>query len=237
MNSYSFEVKQRIRALRKEGYTYTEIQVKLRKNIPKGTLSYICKDIVLTSKQQERIRDILQVQLAENRKKAVIANREVFSRKIRHFRSVNLGLIDFMKSRDAKLVALAMLYLGEGAKWKGRRGLHLGSSDPAIVNLYIDLLRECYNIPLSSLKCRVQHRADQNGQQLMRFWSNTTGVPLTNFYPNYIDKRTIGKITRKKDYKGVCGVSCAGTHVQLELEQIAGIISDALTKSGSSYNG
>jgi hypothetical protein len=228
MKAYSKSVRQKIQDLRRAGYTYSEIQDTLGQKIPKGTLSYMCRDISLTETQRERIYDILRSQLVEKRKKAVAANRKILEDKINGYKEANEDLANVMQDRHAKLIALAMLYLGEGAKWKGRRGLHLGSSDPLIVNLYIDLLRECYGIPLSALKCRIQHRADQDPDILLHFWSNATGVPLKSFYPCYVDKRTIGKTTKKTNYRGVCGVSCAGTHVQLELEQIAGIISGAL---------
>ena len=214
MPAYSQELKQRIKDLRYSGHTYPEIQIAVGQAIPKSTLNYICKGIILSEKQQQRISSIMREQLVENRKKAVVANRKILTDKIEGYKLTNQDLSCFMQDRQAKLVALAMLYLGEGAKWKGRRGLQLGSSDPLIIRLYINLLRDCYNIPLASLKARVQHRADQDSSDLEQFWSSVTGIGSENFYPSYVDKRTIGKVTKKTDYKGVCSISCAGTHVQ-----------------------
>ena len=121
-----------------------------------------------------------------------------------------------------------MLYLGEGSKWKSHRGPQLGSSDPKIIRLYVSLLRDCYNISADQLKCRVQHRADQDPEELVKYWSCVSGVNPTRFYPSYADRRTIGHATLNKGYKGVCVITCAGTYIQLELAQIVDIIGEVL---------
>ena len=218
-----------IRKLRTNGLTYAEINKKLGTNISKSTLSYICRGIILTDKQMGRIYDILRESLVISRQKAVVANRKVFEDKLTEYRNRNQDIKKLMQVRQAKLIALAMLYLGEGAKWKSRRGLMLGSADPMIMKMYINLLRDCYGITCDRLKGRIQHRADQDPAKLVKYWSQVTGIEPKNFYPSYSDKRTIGKPTLQPDYRGVCVVTCGGTHVQLELEQIVGIINEAIT--------
>ena len=78
------------------------------------------------------------------------------------------------------------------------------------------------------MRARVQHRADQNPNLLIEYWANVTGLPKQQFYRSYADKRTLGKPTTKAGYMGVCTISSAGTHIQLELQEIAGIIGDAV---------
>ena len=39
-----------------------------------------------------------------------------------------------------------------------------------------------------------------------KFWSKITGIPPKQFYHAQVDKRSIGKITNKKEYKGVCRI-------------------------------
>jgi hypothetical protein len=221
-------LKERVIALRRRGLTYGEIIAQLGQPVPKSTMSGWCRDIILSDKQLQRITEAQLETLKFLRSKALAKNIELFNDKVARYRHKHLALADFMQSHEAKLLALAVLYLGEGAKWSGHRGPMLGSSDPQIIKLYISLMRDCYGIELSQLRCRIQHRADQNADQLLKFWSNATGVRPKNFYPSYVDKRTIGQKTRKLSYKGVCSVTCAGTHIQLELEQIAGIIFEAV---------
>ena len=228
MPLYDEEIKARIRALRSQGFTYPEIQETLGMDIPKGSLSYICKGITLGPEYELRIKEIVKTNVSIAREKAVAVNQMAFEAKVAGYRTANENLFEFMQDRRAKLVALSMLYLGEGAKWKGSRAPKLASSDPMILRLYINLLKECYDIKHEKLRCRVQHRADQNPEELLRYWSKVTGVETSNFYISYVDKRTIGNPTKKTGYRGVCTVSCAGTHIQLELAEIAGIIGGAV---------
>lgn len=224
-----------IQTLRSQGLTYSEINQKLGTNIPKSSLSHICKGILLTNDQIVRIDKLSKESLIWKRQKALVANKKIFDARLSKYRKRNTDIKLLMKRRQVKLVALAMLYLGEGAKWKSRRGLMLGSTNPTILQMYISLLGECFGISIDKLKGRVQHRADQDSAKLLNYWSKATGIKPEDFYPSYVDKRTIGKPTLREDYHGVCSVTCSGTDVQLELEQIADIMSEAIT--GSSYNG
>ena len=220
---------EQIRSLRSNGLTYTEINENLGVNIAKSSYSYICKDIFLNKHQINRINQLSKERLIVYRQKALQVNRQIFQNKLKDYRLKNAGIADLITSdRQAQLIALAMLYLGEGAKWKGRRGLMLGNADPKILTAYIDLLELCYDIPRSKMRARIQHRADQNSKELVNYWSKVTSLEKEQFYPSYVDKRTIGKPTKKAGYHGVCSISCAGTHVQLELEQIADIINKAI---------
>lgn len=216
--------------MRLEGRTYSEINAALGQSFSKGTLSYICKSIKLDEKQQARIKELMRDQLVVSRQKAVEANQRIFAEKLDSYRKNNQNIAELMHDRRAKLVALAMLYLGEGAKWQGTRAPTLGSSNPMILRVYISLLRDCYNVSMDSFRCRIQHRADQNPNELISFWSKVTQIPTSQFYPCYVDKRTIGQRTTKTEYRGVCVVGCKGTHIQLELSEIAGIIDEVLAE-------
>ena len=78
------------------------------------------------------------------------------------------------------------------------------------------------------MKCRICYRADQDIEILEKFWSKSTGIPLGNFYKTKPDARTIGKPTKKLDYKGVCVIMGSTTKVQLELELVAKMIIEGL---------
>lgn len=233
MGSYSDGDRQKIINLRRGGFTYAEIYDALGIKISKSTVSRICRDVQLETAQQQLLATKIKMARDKNRAKALSANKLLLNNKIRAIKEANLYLQEYMFQKEAKLIALAMLYLGEGAKWNRRRGLLLANSDPMIIQMYINLLEQCYRIPKINMKARIQHRADQDSALLVDFWSTYTGIPLSNFYPCYIDKRTQGKATTKKDYKGVCSIMCPGTHIQLELEQIAGIINQALRGYGA----
>lgn len=192
--------------------------------LPKSTIAWWCRNTLLPNWYWEKLKRINKNNREKAQKAAWLANKQKQNRFISKLIKNNKALKGKIKDRDILKTILAILYLGEGAKWKNHRGLQLGSSEPNIVNLYIRLLDKCYGIKAKHLKCRISYRADQNLRVLEKFWSETTGISLGNFYKSKPDPRTIGKVTKNKDYKGVCVISCAGTHIQLELEEIPRII-------------
>ncbi len=214
---------EKVRKLRSGGKTYTEIRQALNLSMPKSTLSNWCQGVILPNWYTAKIRELNRKSFKKAQIMAwasVRRKRELFLDKVRQEAT---KVIKKLNLENLKIV-LAMLYLGEGAKWKGHSGLLLGSSDPQVILLYISLLEKCYKIKPSQLKCRISYRADQNIRKLEKYWSDITGIPKENFYKTKPDPRTKGKKTKKNDYKGVCVITCAGSHIQLELEEIAKIL-------------
>lgn len=117
----------------------------------------------------------------------------------------------------ARKIALAMLYLGEGSKTE-RGSLMFGNSSPVIIRLFLKLLRDCFDINEQKLHVTVQCRADQDVRQLQAYWMEVTGVSSKNFYKPQIDSRTMGKPTKKSDYKGVCRIDYFSSDVDFELK-------------------
>lgn len=218
-------VRKKVQKLRSLGHTYSEIKSSLGFNIPQSTLSYWCKPVKLPPFYYRKLEKISEVSRAKGRETMLVKRRKesaLFFKKTKEQNARLLKKIDI--DSDVKKIALVILYLGEGSKWKSHRGLMLGSSDPDIIRLYIKLLNDVYSISKSLLRARILYRADQNLKRLTNFWSNITGLPKEYFYKTKPDPRTIGKPTKNKDYKGVCVISCAGTKIQLELEIIAKMI-------------
>lgn len=217
------ELRERVIILRKKGKTYSEIQREVKVLIPKSTLSSWCRKIILPYWYRKKIAAINNINIVKAQNIAQLQNkkkRDGFLKKIRT--EANIVLKRF--NQEGLKIALAMLYLGEGAKWKGHSGLLLGSSGPELVLLYILLLKKCYNIGTDQLKCRISYRSDQDIKELEKYWSGITGIPLKNFYKTKPDPRTKGKKTQKVDYKGVCVITCAGAKIQIELEELAKLL-------------
>jgi len=120
-----------------------------------------------------------------------------------------------------------MLYLVEGSK-NQRGSLMFGNSDPLVIRLFLNLLRRCYDVDENKFRCTLQCKADQNIKRLEKFWSKITDIPLSQFYKARIDPRTIGKPSRKLDYKGVCRIDYFSGDVFMELKQIVNVISEGL---------
>ena len=207
--------------MRRQGKTYGEIRLAVNRQIPKSTLSNWCKNVILPNEYNERLKKIIAKNSEKSRAYALVINKIRREKYLQSIIEKEKRLAIKLRDKDVAKIALSMLYLGEGAKWKGHSGLFLGSSDPDIILLYILLLAKCHGIKSNQLRCRIGYRADQNIRKLERYWSHVTKIPIRNFYKTKPDPRTKGKKTRKVDYKGVCVITCAGARIQLELEALA----------------
>jgi hypothetical protein len=217
-------LKQKVIDLRKKGKTYTEICSCLNVAIPKGTLSYWCNGVPLPKNHDQKIKKINALNLIKARVLAVEAAKRTRQKQIENIRIENYHLSKKIKDVDVAKIALAMLYLGEGNKNRKKGSLVFGNSDPATVSLFMTFLRNVYEIDEKKFRCTLLCRADQNIKKLEKLWSETTKVPLSQFYKARIDPRTIGKPTKKKEYKGVCKIDYFSAKVFAELLEIPKIL-------------
>lgn len=231
VSRYPSEIIQKARNLRKLGKTYGEIRQRLKLLIPKSTLSEWCKNVNLPKNYSKRIADLNLNNLNKGRLIAQEINKIKREEFFREIEQKNLPISLVIKNPEAAKIALAMLCLGEARKYTPKGGtFSLGSSDPRIITIFLELLKTCFNFNLEKVRCTVQCRADQNVEILEKFWISVTDIPKRLFYKARIDPRTIGKPTKKKDYKGVLRVDYFDTKVHLELESLAQLIYNFLDK-------
>lgn len=224
MKSKYYLLKSKVGVLRKSGKTYGEIRKILKENIAKSTLSYWCRNIFLTEKQKKRIARIVLRNIKIGREKALSINKARREQYLKTVINRNIHLKNLLKNKDIAKITLATLYLGEGSKDIKRGYLYFGNSDPFIIDLFLNLIRGCYNINESKFRCTLQCRADQHIKKLENFWSKTTKIPLSQFYKTRIDPRTIGKKSEKPNYKGVCRIDYFSADILNELLSIPKII-------------
>jgi len=192
-------------ALRKSGKTYNEIRRMLRRPVPKSTLSNWCHNVSLRPEYKAKIEQAMKKNIHKGRALAMAVirvKREHYLNEVQA-RIKHLGKI--FRNKDVAKIALAMLYLGEGSKTP-RSALMFGNSDPRVIRLFVSLLRFCYKIDERKFRCTLQCRADQNIKNLEKFWAEVTKIVPTQFYKARVDARTVGKISKKPDYKGVCRI-------------------------------
>jgi len=151
---------------------------------------------------------------------AWIVNRERRKKYLESIVNRNKHLALLLKNKDIAKITLAMLYLGEGTKGLDRGSLRFGNSDPFVVDLFLNLIRKCYKIDKKKFRCTILCRADQNVNNLEKFWQKITKIPKHQFYKTRIDARTIGKPSKKLDYKGVCVIDYFSADIFLDLMQI-----------------
>jgi hypothetical protein len=220
MKSKFYFLKFKVIKLRKSGKTYGEIIKLIKQDIPKSTLSNWCSSVYLSSNQKKRIDKKIKDNCLKGMEVARIINRSKREKYLKSIANRNKYLVKIFKDRDVGKIALAMLYLGEGAKNLKRGSLRFGNSDPFVIDLFLNLMRKCYNVDEKKFRCTVLCRADQNIIKLEKFWLKITGISKSQFYETRIDVRTIGKPSKKQDYKGVCVIDYFSADIFLDLMQI-----------------
>jgi len=189
-------------SLRKRGKTYSEIRL-LIPEVPKSTLSDWLSTLELSDQQKEKLSRNINRKLVKARIQSILAAKNKRDKYFSDIENNNFNFINLLNNnKQAAKLVLAALYLGEGTKsMKG--SLRLGNSDPGIIKLFLKLLRSCYTIDEAKFRGTVLCRADQDIRTLEKFWVKVSGISKKQVYKARIDPRTIGKPSRKLDYKGV----------------------------------
>lgn len=84
-----------------------------------------------------------------------------------------------------------MLYWGEGYKGTPSSrslGVDFANSDPAMIRIFMNFLRSVYILDEKRLRIFMYCYLDQNIQELMKFWSKITKIPLGQFSKPYVRK-------------------------------------------------
>lgn len=81
-------------------------------------------------------------------------------------------------------LAALMLYWAEGTK-RGKR-VDFANSDPNMVRIFINTLRQIYQINEKKLRALIYCHANQNITDTINFWSNITNIPPIQFSKPYI---------------------------------------------------
>lgn len=230
---YSLNLINKVRLLRKSGKTYREIREAIRLQIPKSTLSEWCKNIQLTSDHLDRISRLNLNNLKKARLIALDINKIKRREFLEKIERDNIQVAERIHHPEIAKIALAMLCLGEASKSKRKTSFYFGNSDPMIIQLFLKLLKGCFDFKLDKIRCTVQCRSDQNILALEKFWVGITKIPKNLFYKARIDPRTIGKPTTNKEYRGVLRIDYFDNKVRLELEVIADLVYNQLLKAGS----
>ena len=105
-------MREKIINLRKVGKTYSEINKILNLNIPKSTLSYWCKGVVLPKTYHEKIEKLNIINRAEGRKIALKRNREKRKTYFYEIQNRMFYLFEKLRDKNTALIALAVLFLG-----------------------------------------------------------------------------------------------------------------------------
>lgn len=220
---YEIDIKNRVIQLRKDSKTYGEIRDILGINIPKSTLSFWCSGILLSQLQKKNLYFNMIRKSENGRRAALLVNKIKRENYLKSIDKRIQHLSNIINNKNIAKIVAATLYLSEGAKFR-KGSLSFGNSDSGIVKLFLHLLRNAYNIDENKFRCTVQCRADQDIKELEKFWAEATKILPKQFYKSRVDPRTIGKKTKKLDYKGVCRIEYFSADLFIELLKIGELL-------------
>lgn len=225
MKSRWYGLKPKAITLRQQGFSIGNIEKEL--GVTRSTLSGWFKDVQLTPEQKRKLTNRWKDGLKKARVKAVLWHNEQKNNRLREARCAAAETLDGINTNDINILelALAFLYLGEGAKKSPHTSL--GSSDPIILKFFLSAIEKIYDLDIKKLGYELYLRADQRPDKIKNFWSKTLKVPIENFKQVNIDKRTKGTKTYPS-YKGVCNIQCGHVAIQRKLLNLANLFSQKI---------
>ena len=222
---YSGKLGEKVKAqeLRKRGLSYNEISKYV--NVSKGTLSYWCRDVKLTSKQQNAL---FNRKLTGQKKGSVIAARNKQIRRWKEEKRLHqLGIREIGKlSKKQRFVAGVALYAAEGHK-TGRSAVGFANSDPKMITFMMGWFREFGKVLEPKFRGAVWIHDNLDEFRARRFWSNLTGIPITQFNKSYIAENKVNskKVRKQKHEYGIFTIRFSDVALKRRLDGwISGIL-------------
>lgn len=188
-------------ALRKQGKSIKWIASEL--GVSPGSVSLWCRDVVLTEDQISSLEK--QGRDPHYGQRLLYAKTQQSKRINKTNQLMNEGVreIGKLSKRELLLVGTA-LYWAEGYKKDSQVGL--GSSDPAMMKLYVKWLKECFGHDLDDLLFRVTFNESHKyrEQDILNYWANLFLLPITRFQkPFYQQVKWKKQYDNPGDYFGV----------------------------------
>lgn len=178
-----FVLKSKVMSLRKKGYSYHEIKREVQ--VSYGSISRLAKNVLIPKRYLKRL---------ENRRLSSVVRKNTALRIAAKESNI---LIKKLTIKE-KHIILACLYWGEG----GKTDFNFTNTDPAMVNVFVTLLKEVLNLNISRFRVSVRIYEDMDREKCINYWSKVTGVPAQDFAGINVLK---GKKQGKLEY-GMCRV-------------------------------
>jgi len=216
------ELKTKAIKLRKQGFSYSEIRKEV--NVSRSTLSLWCRDVAISEKQALRLsRKRLE---GSERGRIIGAKKQQRMRIERTKQLVNQGIGDIKHmTKKERFYAGAGLYLGDGCK--GDRSVDFSNTNPEIIRFMMQWFRDFCEVPDDKFRGAIWIHSDLSVKTAIRFWSNLTNIPESNFHKTYIAKLKKGsnKIRKNHHKYGVFKIRVCDVSLQRKIRGwMAGIL-------------
>jgi len=200
--------------LRGEGCSYSEIQKKVP--VYKSTLSYWCRDVILTQAQMERLR---KKKLEGSERGRFIGSKILQERRVRETRRVieeGIKEVGELNKRD-RFVAGVALYLGDG--YKNDKSVGFSNANPEIIRFMMSWFRKFGKVPEEKFRGQIWIHDNLNERKAKRFWSELTRIPINQFHKSYIAENKVNskKIRKNINEYGVFAIRISNSWLQRKI--------------------
>lgn len=192
------EKKKKAIKLRQKGYSYGQI-IKDLDLSSKGTLSNWFKDVVLSEKAKEKLKN--NYELSAKRGLDKFNKKRSYDISEQNTQAIVEGKKEIAVSEKKELLILgASLYWGEGTKYIGKYpSLVFTNSDSEMIRMYMKFLRKGLCLDESKIKAGIHIHPYIKESEARRFWSKVSGLPENLFYiVNIISSASQGKRPRRR---------------------------------------
>lgn len=209
VNTNMAKVQEKARAveLRKRGLSYNEIMARVPAITSKGTLSYWCNRITLTSEQIARIERNMQEGRDRARFRAIFVNRS--NRELRDNAIIKIARKEFLHYKSDPFFTFGLaLYWSEGAKT--HRHFQFANSDARVIRFMIRWIGKYLKIPKHDLGVRLYIHKIYQHENCEEYWEKEIQIPKEKFHRT-IYKPTPHKLKKNPNYKGCLRIDIGRT--------------------------
>ena len=197
--------------LRKKGFSISEIQERL--NVSKSTVSVWVRPVNLSAAARRRLKKRIIVGQKKGAMVRVLQKNEFASQlsaKVRKELSKIYG------NKTIQKLACALLHWCEGEKTTGL--VVFVNSDPLLIKTFLRLFRASFTIDEKKFRVLLHLHSYHNEITQMRYWSNITKIPLSQFLKTH-KKSNSGKSIHP-DYQGCVSLRYYDHTIAKQLECI-----------------
>lgn len=197
--------------LRRKGYSVSEISDKL--SVSNGSISNWVKNVVLTEKQKLFLKNKSYTQeVIEKRRLTRIRNE---SRKRESIILKHSNEISKIDKNMLKMIGIA-LYWGEGAKTMNGMA-RISNSDPSLIKIGMRFFREICEVDNSKFRAHIHIHSIDAVMSAEKYWSDVTGIPISQFYKTYHIKSKSSKNTKNNLKYGTLDIGVCDTSLLLRI--------------------
>ncbi|MES2088305.1 MAG: helix-turn-helix domain-containing protein [Patescibacteria group bacterium] len=179
-------IRQRALELRKAGFSYSAISEKVK--ITKGTLSAWLGNVPYVPNKETLLK------IGKARTASTLAKHKLKIKSIAEANEQAKMDIGSLNKRDIFMLGVG-LYLGEGTKTHNI--VRVVNANPQVMSFAVRWFREVCGMKNSNFRLRLHVYPDNNIAESIKFWSNATSVPQSQFQKTSIDTRTGKKMFKR----------------------------------------